>query len=228
MEAVLWPGRVLADPVDAVPAAVEARRWFWPLALVVLAASLSAAAFAVRWDPEAEVVGQLMESGELVRTTEQELSDKIRTAGRVALVAGVAKAVFGLPLMVVALATLLKLATWLFERRLLFSRAITLVSVALLPLALFHLLQAGAGFLQQIVTRDSFQALVPSSLAAVFPDAGRAGPWLAAVELFRLWGVVLAGLGLAAATGWPRWRGLALTFVLYAMLTALTLVGAGR
>src|SRR5438132_1398594 len=102
--------RVLLDPVDGAPAAVESRRWFWPLFALAVAVSLSGAATAVRWDATPQVVRELTDEGELAKSSEREIREKVQTAERIRLVAGVAKGVFLMPLAVLALAVALKIA----------------------------------------------------------------------------------------------------------------------
>src|SRR5262249_42793667 len=47
MVSVLQPARVILDPLDGLSAAVEARRWVWPLLFLAGAVSFSGAAFAL-------------------------------------------------------------------------------------------------------------------------------------------------------------------------------------
>ena len=110
MESVLQPTRALLDPADAVPASVNARRWVLPLLLLVASTAFSGFAFAARWDAESSVVHELSASGELSKTTEQELSDQITTASRVKLVSGIARGVFLMPLIALLLALGVRLA----------------------------------------------------------------------------------------------------------------------
>src|SRR5438270_8255290 len=108
------PARALADPIDGAPAAVESRRWFWAVAALALAVSASGAATALRWDATPQVVADLTESGDLAKSSEREIGEKVQTAERVRLVVGVAKGVFAMPLLVLAIAIALKISGWLF------------------------------------------------------------------------------------------------------------------
>src|SRR5690348_5705185 len=100
MLSVLQPARAIWDPVDGLSAAVEARRWFWPLVFSIVAVSFSGAAFALRWNAQPTVIRQLQMTGEVQNTTEQDLSQQIVTAQRIRLVTGVSQGVFAMPLAV--------------------------------------------------------------------------------------------------------------------------------
>jgi hypothetical protein len=218
MTAVSLPARVLADPIDAVPAAVESRRFAVPLGLLIATSVLAAVSFGLRWDGSAEVLSAIYEAGELSRTTEQDLLDRVRTTQRLALVTGVLGALFVTPVAVLSLAGLVKLVAWLLDRKVAFRAALALTAFALLPVALHQLIVALATFRQEAVTRETFAALVPSNLLAlVTPATANLKPLYAAVDFFRLWSALLFGLGLAAASGLRRRAAVPLALVLYAV-----------
>jgi hypothetical protein len=220
------PARPLLDPVDGVSAAVESRRWLWPLLLVMACVSLSAIAVYFRWDATARVVAELTASGQMTRNTEQEVLDQIATTQRVALVSGVAKGIFLMPLFVLALAVALKFTGWLFGRKAEFSRCFTAAAVALLPVALFHVIYALTAFSQISLSDSQLQALVPSSLKAVFPQAEpRLARVYGALDFFNLWSAGLLGLGFSAASGMSRGRGLVVGLVLYVLFAGVFLIG---
>src|SRR6266498_1831036 len=88
----------LLNPLESVETAVEGRRWVWPLLAVMTCATFSAVAVHARRDASPKVMAELAASGELPRLTEQEISDKIELAGRIDLVAGIARGLLGMPL----------------------------------------------------------------------------------------------------------------------------------
>lgn len=221
MTSLAQPARVLVDPIDGMGAAIEARRWVWPLVLLAACVALSGAAYALRWDATPAVLQKLQMSGDMARLSEAELSDEITTATRKALVGGIAKGVFVMPFLTLLLAAALWVCTWLFGTRAAFGRLMATAAIAMLPIALYHLIFAGCAFAQYSLTEGRALTLVPSSLA-VLPDLSpKLQRVLGAVDFFNLWSVGLLGLGFSVATGMRRTRALLLSVVLYAMYSGV-------
>lgn len=191
--------------------------------MLIGCACLSAVALAVRLDTAKVVVPRLEQAGELAKASEREIVEAMEQAGRVALVGGVAKAVFVTPLAVLALAAVLKLLAWVLGKRLTFAKALTVASVAALPLAVFHLLLAAAAFATQGIAPAGVAELLPSSALALAPSTWPA-KWLRLVgqlDFFNLWAAVLLGVGFAAGTKMSVTRGLAVSAVLYISLAVV-------
>lgn len=227
MDTVLVPLRALIDPVGAVPLAVAGRRWLVALLLLSVLTAASGALVALRLDTSRLVLPKLEASGELMKASEREVSEKIDEAQRVALVAGVAKGVLLMPLVVLLLAVVLKLTAWLIARRALFADLFTVAAIALLPVALFHGLEALVALRLELITPTMATALVPSSLSALLgepPNPGLARVY-AAVDLVNVWAALLLGLGFAAASKWHPVKGAALGLFLYVLFAAAFLVG---
>ena len=223
---VLQPARAILDPVDGISSAVEAGSWAWPLAFLALSMSFSAAAFALRWNAAPAVVQQLEVTGELPNTTEQDLAGQIVTAQRVRLVAGVTQGVIAAPLLIVFAGLSLKLAAWFFDAPAPFARCISAAAVAMLPIALFHLIFGVSMLRQPALAESQLAQLVPSSLLGFAPRASvGAQRLLASIDFFKLWTAGLLGLGFAAASGISRWRALLLGFALYAMCVGVFAIG---
>jgi hypothetical protein len=222
MTSLVQPARVLVDPLDGVGAAIEARRWVWPLLFLCLSVSLSGTAFALRWDSAPATVQRLQMSGELARYSETELADEIQTASRKALVGGIAKGVFVMPLQVLLLAAVLWFAAWLFGSTAPFGRMMTVAAIAMLPITLYHLIFAGCAAAQHSMT---LATLVPSNLAVLEGLSPKLKRVLGAVDFFNLWSVGLLGLGLSSATGMRRGRALLLAVALYAMYVGVFMIG---
>lgn len=219
-------GRALVDPAGAVPRQVEARRWGAPLLLLALAVSLSGTAWALRLDTGRVVMPKLAMKGDVSRLSEREISDEVAQAQRVNLVVGVAKGVLVMPLLLVLLAVALKIVAWLLARPLAFPVAFTAGAVALLPLVVFHLIWAAALWNQDFVTVRSADALLPTSLASLWPDLGPVARRAArAVDLFNLWSAALLGLAFGSAVRLKAWQGVLLGLLLYALFAAAALVG---
>ncbi|HEX8700614.1 MAG TPA: YIP1 family protein [Myxococcaceae bacterium] len=225
MTSLAQPARVLVDPIDGMGAAIEARRWVWPLLLLCLCVSLSGSAFALRWKAAPAVVQKLQESGELSRYSESELADEIQTASRKALVGGLARGVFVMPLTVLLLAAVLWFTGWLLGARGAFGKMMAVAAIAMLPIALYHLIFAVCAVAQHSVTLEQVATLVPSNLAVLQGLSPKAHPALAALDFFNLWSVALMGLGFASATGMRRSRALLLVVVLYAMYVGVFHLG---
>jgi hypothetical protein len=206
-------------------AAIEARRWVWPLLFLCLSVSLSGTAFALRWDAAPATLQRLQMSGDMGRYSESELADEIQTTSRKALVGGIAKGIFVMPLMVLALAAVLWFTAWLFGTPAAFGRMMAVASIAMLPIALYHLIFAVCASAQFSMTEARVETLVPSSLAALSGLSPKVQKVLKAVDFFNLWSVGLLGLGFSAATGMRRGRALLLAVVLYAMYVGVFMIG---
>lgn len=214
--------QTLIDPVAGVPKAVEGRRWVLPLIVLCAAVSFSGVAFASRLDASPSVIAKMEQSGELAKSSERELNEEIEQAQRIALVGGVAKGVFLMPLCLLLVAVALKLAAWLVGRKLLFVHAFTVAAVAFLPIAVFHVLFGIVALKQPVVSAAMASQLLPSSLSAVVTGGGpKVARVLAQVDFFNLWAAALVGLGLAAGTKMRAWRGVGLGLFLYVMLSAV-------
>lgn len=226
MVSVVQPARAIIDPLEGLGAAVESRHWVWPLIALSLCVSFSQAAFALRWDATAPVTRQLQMQGGLQNTTEQELAQQIVTAERIRLVTGVAKGIFVMPLMVLLLAAILKSAGWMFGTPARFEKCFSAAAIAVLPIALYHLIFGLSALRQSAVVEAQVHTLVPSSLALAFPKvAPTAQRLLAALDFFNFWSVAMLGLGFAAASGMRRQRALLLSLGLYAMYVGVVQIG---
>lgn len=227
MDTFLLPLRALLDPVGGVPLAVAGRRWLVALLLLATLTATSGALIGARLDTARLVLPKLEASGELMKASEREVSEKIDEAQRVAIVAGVAKGALLMPLLVLLLAVALKLTAWLLAKKALFADLFTVAALAMLPVALFHGLEALAAARLEVITPSMAAALVPSSLTAVL--GAPANPGLArvygAVDLVNVWAALLMGLGFAAASKWHPAKGAALGLLLYVLFAAAFFVG---
>ena len=219
------PAKALFDPIDGVGPIVEGRRWVLPLVALALFVSLSGAAAALKLDPTSTVVSALSESGDLARTSENEVQEKIQQAGRIRLVGGVAAGIVR-PLAVLFLALVLMFWAWLFGLKAPFGKCFTAAAVSMLPIALYHLLFALAAFRQVGLSEADLRTLVPSSLLSFRPDAApKLARLFGAVDFFSRWAATLRGLGFAQTTGVRKTRGVALGLALYVMYAAAFLIG---
>ncbi len=218
--------RAYVDPVSSVPRAVEQRRWVVPLLWVMITGAAAGAAFADRLDAAKEVLPKLAEKGELAKASEREIGEEIEQTQRIALVLGVAKAIFGMPLSVLLIAVALKLLAWLLGRKAEFSACFTAAAVAMLPVALYYLLSAVVALRQDVIAPSQAGKLMVSSLQPLFKGLGPGqGRVLAAIDFFNLWSAGLLGLGFASAAKLSPWRGVGLGLLLYVLFAAAILVG---
>ncbi len=226
MVSALAPTKVLVDPFGSVAPTIANRRWVWALLLFALSGALSAAVFASRWDARPATIAQLEQQEELEKTSEVQLEEQVVRAGRVKLTLGVLKAVVVGPLSLLLLAAFLKMVAWLFGKKAAFASTFSAVATATLPLTLYHLAFAASALRQPALGELAPRTLLPSNLAAAFPNVGpRAALALAGVDFFNLWSVGLLALGFASTAQLSRGRALALMLVLYAMYVGVFMIG---
>jgi hypothetical protein len=226
LTSIALSARTYVDPVATVPRAVDQRKWVVPLLWLMLTAAAAGAAFADRLDAAKEVLPKMAEKGELAKASEREVSEEIEQTQRIALVLGVAKAVFGMPLAVLLIAVALKILAWLIGRKSDFGALFTAAAVAMLPVALYYLLAAVVALRQDVIAPSQAGKLMISSLQPFFTGGGPGrGRVLAAIDFFNLWSAGLLGLGFAAATKLTPWRGVLLGLFLYVLFAAAILVG---
>jgi hypothetical protein len=227
MDFVLTPLRALVDPLVAVPRAVGERRWGVPLALACVLSAAAGAAVGVRLDTARLVIPRMQQSGELMKASEREVSERIEEARRVAIVGGVAKGVLALPLLVLGLAVALKVAAWLVGRKAAFADLFTVAALSTLPLAVLRAVELAAALRLDVVTPKMAEALVPTSLKhwGLAPGGPALERIAAAVDAINLWAALLLGLGFAAASKWSRARGVAFGLFLYVLFAAAFYVG---
>ncbi len=190
------------------------------------AVAFSGLAWALRWDASASVIRGLSMSGELAGTTEQDLAAKVTQAGRVALVGGVARGLFAMPILALLMAVAVKVAGWLIGRSIAFLASFSATTTALLPLALYNLLFGAVVLSSEVVLDGQEKSLIPSHLGQVLvgltPQLARLA---STADVFNFWTTALLGLGFSAATGMPKWKALIFALALYAAWAGVFLVG---
>ena len=226
MEALTLPLRALLDPVGAIPKAVEKRRWLVPLLLVAVLTAAAGAVIALRLDASRLVIPKMQMTGALMKASEREVNEAIEQAQRVALVGGIAKGLLLMPLLVLLLSVVLKIAAWLLGKKALFAELFTVAALTMLPVAVFRGIEVLAALKLEVITPSMAETLVPSSAAAL---VGMAGPALTrvygALDLINIWASLLMGLGFAAASKWSPWKGALFGLFLYVLFAAAFMVG---
>jgi len=216
----------LLDPLAGVAPLVGREVWVLPLVLLVLGSSLSGMAQGLRVQVAPQVIAELAAGGKLASTTEQELREQVVTAGRVRLVLGVARGLLLVPLLVLGATVAVLFGGWLLGAPGAFWRAFAAVAIATLPLALREWLLASCLLRQGELLPVDAARLLPSSLAALLPATTPvARTLLGAVDFFRLWSLLLLGLGFAAASGLPRWKALVAVLVAYLAFVGVWEIG---
>lgn len=225
MTALILP-RTLTDPGDGVAAAVQSRRILWPLLALMLTSAFAGAAFALRWDPAPSIVQKLEMGGQLKGMPEAELTEQITTAGRLKLVTGIAGGIFVTPLVVLGIAVVLALVSWLLGKKAPFPALFSASAVGMLPVALERGLWGLVALLQLGVTEERARHLLPASLGAwVHVQGPKLARLLDSLDLFHLLAALVIGLGFAAATGMRRRAGLFVGLVLFAAFVGVFGVG---
>ena len=214
---------VFVDPVGGVRRFVEARQWVLPVVLLALALAASGAAIALRTDASRGVISKLSESGELSKKSEREISEAVEQAQRVALVAGVGRGVL-VPMGVGLLAIALRIVAWLLGRETSMGACFSAAAVAMLPIALFHLILGAAAWSQAVVTPTLVPSLVPSTLSALITKSPPISRVLDAFDFFNVWSAVLLGLGFGVATKLRAPLAVALGLFLYVLFAAVVIV----
>jgi len=157
---------------------------------------------------------------------EAELTEQITTAGRLKLVSGIASGVFVTPLVVLGIAVVLALVTWLLGRKAPFAALFSASAVGMLPVALQRALWGAVGLWQLGITEERARHLLPSSVGAwVHAGGPKLTGFLDALDLFHLLAALLIGLGFAAATGMRRRSGLWVGLVLFLVFVGVFGVG---
>jgi hypothetical protein len=201
--------KVLTNPAEGIPVAIEGRRALWPVVLLTLATAFSGAAFAVRWNAAPSIIKELEMSGQLKGMPEADLADKIQQAERLKLVTGIAGGVVMPALTVLGIAVVLALLAWLLGKKGSFSSFFTAAAVGLLPIALSRFLYGLVALVQSSVSEERAATLLPSSLAAIFhAHSPKVMRLLTSIDFFSLWAALLVGVGFAAVVGMRRRQGL--------------------
>ncbi|RKG79894.1 YIP1 family protein [Corallococcus terminator] len=225
MTSLVQPARVFVDPLEGTRSAVEGRRWLWPMLILALCVAASGVAYALRWDATASVVGALPKDVGAPTVSESDIAEQIQTASRKALVGGIAKGVLVMPLAVLLLACVLWVCAWLFSRPASFGQLMAAAAVALLPIALYHLIYAVCASFQYSLTDLRAARLVPSNLSLLSGLTPKMERVLRGVDFFNLWSVGLLGVGFSTATGMRLGRSLLLALVLYVMYAGIFFIG---
>jgi hypothetical protein len=224
MEAVAEPVKALFNPFDWVPKFVERKRWVLPVVLSSLAGAWAGFSFGARWNAQPTTITALEQRGELNNLSEQELSDKIRTTQRIALVAGVLRGLVLLPLSVFGLALVLKVLGWFFHFKTPFKRCLSASSIALLPAALFYAIYALCALKAPSLSEADALTLVPSSLSFLSPNP-RVSTVLRAIDFFNFWSLGILALSISAISGMSKRKSLLIALGLYALYVGVFWVG---
>ena len=201
--------KVLTDPANAVPAAIQGRRALWPVLLLSVATAFSGACFALRWNAAPTIVQGLEASGQLKGMPEADIADQIQQAERLKLVTSIAGGLVLPSLMVLGIALVLVLLAWLLGKKGAFNSFFTAAAVGTLPLALSRFLYGLVALVQTSLSESRAQTLLPSSLASVFhAQSPKLMRLLSSLDFFSLWAALLVGVGFAAVVGMPRRQGL--------------------
>ena len=200
--------KVLTNPAEGIPAAVEVKKPFWPVVLLSLASAFAGAAFAVRWSAAPSILRELEMSGQLKGMPEADLADKIQQAERLRLVTGIAGGLVLPALMVLGIAVALAILAWLLGKKGTFKAFFTAAAFGMLPIALSKFLYGLVALVQSSVSEDRAARLLPSSLAFIHASSPKVMRILSSIDFFHIWAALLIGVGFAAVVGMSRRKGL--------------------
>jgi Yip1 domain len=208
----------LVAPARGLAAAAERRAILAPLLAATLASLAAAAVVTPRLDFDRAVYDAIDKDPQAQQLSPHELEERLAQARKVGSIASYAGAAFGPTLAALGAAVALSLAFRVAGARPAFAPTLAASSFAMVPLALRSLLLVPAATRMQGVSAEQVSRALPSSLGALLPAT--APPRLLAlahaVDLFSLWGVALAALGMAHAAGVARGRALAVVALLWA------------
>jgi len=208
--------KVLTNPAEGVPAAIEARRALWPVVLLSLSTAFAGASFALRWNAAPSIIKGLEASGQLKGMPEADLLDQIQQAERLKLVTSIAGGLVLPALTVLGIAVALALLAWLLGKKGSFSAFFTAAAVGMLPLALARFLYGLVALVQTSLSEDRAATLLPSSLAFVIhAQSPKLMRLFSSLDFFQLWAALLVGVGFAAVVGMRRRQGLLIGALLF-------------
>jgi hypothetical protein len=226
LKTILWPLLVLFDPVDALPRAAVSKKWVLPLVLIIAMTAVAGGVTGFRTDAGRAVVAEMESSGELAKASEREIQEKTEQAQRVGIVSGVAKGVFGIPLLALSLATALLFVSWIVGRKIDFHTSFSVVVLALLPVALVKGVEIITVSRLPMLEPDALKALVPTSMASwAVLGSSKWARLVSAFDVVHLWVGVLVGIGYGAATKWSRARAIPFAMSLYGLFAVAASVG---
>ncbi len=218
--------KVLTDPAEAIPAAIEARRALWPVVLLSVATAFAGASFALRWNAAPSIIQGLEASGQLKGMPEADLAEQIQQAERLKLVTSIAGGLVLPALTVLGIALVLALLAWLLGRKGSFNAFFTAAAIGTLPVALARFLYGLMALMQSSLSEDRAGRLLPSSLAfVVHTQSPKLMRLLSSLDFFTLWAALLVGVGFAAVVGMRRRQGLLVGAALF--LAQLGVFGIG-
>jgi hypothetical protein len=225
----------LVHPARAMPQVAGSGRFLPALVAATAAAVLLSAVAVPRLDFAKAAAEALDRRPDAAQMTPHQREDAVATTRRIGAVAGYATALLGPTLMALGAAVALWLGFKLAGGTPAFRPAFAVASFAQLPGGVRQLLTLPAALRADALDPMLLPRLLPSSAGALLP-AGASGPgasFLFALDLFGLWAVALAALGMASAAQVSRGRAAATTALLWlawvaVFKVALPAVGGAR
>lgn len=210
------------SPLRALREAAESRRCLLP----ILVATALSGAFAVvaipRIDFATTIAENLDASPAAAKMTPHERKKAIETGSKVGAIAAVVGGIAGPAAMILAAALFLWIGFKVAGGKPGFVPSLAVVGHGMLPLSLKSLLSIPALLRRQALPADALGGLLPSSLAALAPDAATSRlALLSAFDLFSLWSLVLVALGMAHVARVSKVRSAVTTLVLWGGYVAL-------
>jgi hypothetical protein len=217
---------VILSPVKTFQDIARKPTWLVPLLILVVAAVLSNAMTIPRFDWEGmayERAEQLQESRG-IQLSDEQIESQIQMTKKIGPLFAYIGAVVFLPIIYLIVALVYFGVIKIGKGGITYIASFAVVCFSGLPGAIRLLLSGFAALSRESINQAEAQTLVPSNLS-VFLDRDQVGALAYSlsqyVDVFAIWGIVLAAIGLAAASSWSKGKCAALVVIFYVLAALL-------
>jgi len=230
--AVPPPVVALVAPDVGMERVARRERVLWPFLFALFCSVLAAAASSYRIDARDATLANLERSGQLKTMSDRQIEDQTKDAERSYVVKTIAVGLVRPPAKLGLICVGLLALSWFVRGRSKGKAVAAVAAVAMVPGAIEDLLLAGAALGRRSIPPQG-PPLVPADFASLWaqisghPLAGPAARLLGGLDIFSLWGAMLAGYGLAVAANLPLRRAMTATIVGWLCVHVLLVAAAG-
>jgi len=207
-----------------------------PFLFALVCSLLAAGASSYRIDARDATLANLDRSGQLKTMSDRQIEDQTKDAERTYIVKTIALGLVWPPAKLGLLCVGLLGLSWFVRGRSKGKAVAAVAAVAMVPGAIEDLLRVGAALGRRSIPPEG-PPLIPADFASMWaqisghPLAGPAAKLLGGLDIFSLWGALLAGYGLAVAANLPLRRAMTATIIgwlcIHVLLVAATGGGGG-
>jgi hypothetical protein len=225
------PVVALVAPDVGMEKVARRERVLVPFLFALVCSLLAAGASSYRIDSRDATLANLERSGQLKTMSDRQIEDQTKDAERTFVVKTIALGIVRPPVMLGLLCVGLLALSWFVRGRSKGKAVAAVAAVAMIPGAIENLLRAGAALRRPSIPPDG-PPLLPADFASMWtqvsghPLAGPAARLLGQLDVFSLWGALLAGYGLATAANLPLRRAMTATLIgwlcVHVLLAAMT------